>query len=164
MANTYVKIGSTVTVGAGGAAYVEFASIPGTYTDLVIKLSARADADIVAVICSVNGTNLDLGKRLRSDGTAATSGSSAENFAINNSLATASTFSSGEWYFPNYAGSTNKSVSMDGVLENNSSTPYLSLVAGLRSATAAITTIRLTPNGGNFVQYSTATLYGIKSS
>jgi hypothetical protein len=161
MPNTFTLIASS-TVGSGGAANIEFSSIPATYTDLVIKLSARASTDIVSVICSINGVDLDSGKRLRTDGTSATSSSSAENFAINNSLATASTFSSGEWYFPNYAGSTNKSVSMDGVLENNGTAPYLSLVAGLRSATAAITTIRLTPNGGNFVQYSSAYLYGIK--
>jgi hypothetical protein len=30
-----------LTVGSGGAANIEFTSIPGTYTDLLIKLSAR---------------------------------------------------------------------------------------------------------------------------
>jgi hypothetical protein len=40
MANTYEAI-ATVEVGSGGAADIEFTSIPGTYTDLVLKLSAR---------------------------------------------------------------------------------------------------------------------------
>ena len=37
MANTYVAI-ATVTVGSGGAASIDFTSIPATYTDLVVKL------------------------------------------------------------------------------------------------------------------------------
>jgi hypothetical protein len=38
MANTYEAI-ATVEVGSGGAADIEFTSIPGTYTDLAIKRS-----------------------------------------------------------------------------------------------------------------------------
>jgi hypothetical protein len=30
---------STVTVGAGGAATIDFTSIPQTYTDLIVKIS-----------------------------------------------------------------------------------------------------------------------------
>ena len=37
MANTYVLISSS-TVGSGGAASIDFSSIPATYTDLVLKL------------------------------------------------------------------------------------------------------------------------------
>ena len=40
MATTYKAI-ATVTVGSGGAANIEFTSIPATYTDLVIHLSGR---------------------------------------------------------------------------------------------------------------------------
>jgi hypothetical protein len=40
MATTYEAI-ETVEVGSGGAADIEFTSIPGTYTDLVVKVSAR---------------------------------------------------------------------------------------------------------------------------
>jgi hypothetical protein len=42
MANTYEAI-ATVTVGSGGATDIEFTSIPGTYTDLLIKSSLRSD-------------------------------------------------------------------------------------------------------------------------
>ena len=37
---TFIKIAS-VTVGSGGATSMSFTSIPNTYTDLVIKISAR---------------------------------------------------------------------------------------------------------------------------
>jgi hypothetical protein len=40
MADTYTLI-SSVTVGAGGASSIDFTSIPATYTDLLIKVSAR---------------------------------------------------------------------------------------------------------------------------
>jgi hypothetical protein len=40
MANTYTLIASSVTVGSGGAANIEFTSIPATYTDLVSALSS----------------------------------------------------------------------------------------------------------------------------
>ena len=40
MANTYTLIASS-TAGSGGAAYIEFTSIPNTYTDLLVMLSLR---------------------------------------------------------------------------------------------------------------------------
>jgi hypothetical protein len=40
MATTYEAI-ATVEVGSGGAADIEFTSIPGTYTDLLVCLSKR---------------------------------------------------------------------------------------------------------------------------
>ena len=59
----------------------------------------------------------------------------------------------------------NKSVSIDSVTESNdTSYGYQALVAGLWSNSAAITNITLTPETGNYAQYSTATLYGIKNS
>ena len=45
MATTYTLI-SSVTVGSGGAASIEFTSIPSTYTDLVLKLSARSSRNV----------------------------------------------------------------------------------------------------------------------
>ena len=38
---TYTLI-SSVTVGAGGASSIDFTSIPSTYTDLLVKISARS--------------------------------------------------------------------------------------------------------------------------
>lgn len=163
MALTYTAI-ATVEVGSGGAASIAFSTIAGTYTDLVVKMSSRADADVVDVVCSVNGSALDSGKRLRGNGVGAASISTAQNLGVNNSGATANTFSNAEWYFPNYASSNYKSVSMEGVSENNGTDAYSSLVAGLESTASAITALSFAPSSGNFVQYSTATLYGIKNS
>jgi hypothetical protein len=84
----------------------------------------------------------------------------------NGGTSTASTFSSTQIYIPNYAGSTNKSYGVETVTETNATTIYSELVAGLWSNTAAITGIEIYPDsvGHTYVQYSTATLYGISKS
>ena len=169
MANTYVAI-ATVTVGSGGAANIEFTSIPGTYTDLVLKLSGRHDTSSdQGIFIKFNSSTANRSHRyLAGDGSSASSSSGTDGYigSIQGTNATASTFNNTEIYIPNYAGSNNKSFSVDNVTENNATTAYQNLVAGLWSNTAAITTITVTIGNGtqNFVQYSTATLYGIKNS
>lgn len=162
MANTFVAI-ATTTVGSGGASTIEFTSIPGTYTDLAIKTSLRVSNAVTAVDVNIKFNTSDANKTilyLSGDGATVSSGSFASTSAVaTGASATANTFSNCELYFPNYAGSTNKSFSIDRATENNATTAYAALLAGLWAQTAAITGISF---HGNFVQYSTATLYGIK--
>ncbi len=166
MSNTFIKIAST-TVGSGGAASIDFSSIPATYTDLVIKLSARsnrAEVDDVFIIKPNNSSSNLTYRFIRGNGTGATSGTSG-NLYIPGANATASTFSNNEIYIPNYAGSTNKSMSVETTAENNATEAYMGLMAVLWSDTTAINQVVLAPvHGTLFVQYSTATLYGIKNS
>jgi hypothetical protein len=168
MANTFELIASS-TVGSGGAASISFSSIPSTYTDLCLKVSARADTSTVAMIATFNGSTSGYSnKRLYGTGSSVASDSYLTTGIIcvlcNDSTYTANTFANGEMYIPNYAGSTYKSASLDGVSENNATTAYAMLTAGLWSNTAAITSITLTPTSGNVVQYSTAYLYGVKNA
>jgi hypothetical protein len=169
---TYKKIAS-VTVGSGGASTIDFTSIPGTYTDLVLKFSTRTNrAGAVSddVYISLNGVNTGYsGRILQGSGSAASSFSDTPNpwkfLAITAaSNATASTFGNGEFYLPNYTGSTNKSASFDSVGENNATEAVQRLSAGLVTITSAITSIQLDGGNGDFVQHSTATLYGISKS
>ena len=171
MANTYIKIAS-VTVGVAGAASMDFTSIPATYTDLLVKISARTLNAAINDNVSIrpNGaTTSRTARRLYGGGASAVS-DSITDITVGNiagSLATASSFGNAEFYLPNYASTTiNKSFSNDGVNESNvATTVYSSLVAGLWSSTAAVTSLNLySESGSNFVQYSTATLYGIKNS
>jgi hypothetical protein len=166
MANTYTQIASS-TVGSGGAATIDFTSIPSTYTDLCIKFSLRTNAvDNTGIKLNGVATNMT-SKRLYGSGTAATSDSRSDMVIIlaNNNTDTANTFSNGEFYIPNYAGNSNKSVSADSVQENNGTTGYAMLSAGLWSSTAAINQVTIyLISTANYVQYSTATLYGIKNS
>jgi len=173
MANTYIQIGSTVTVGAGGAANFQFTSIPSSYTDLKIIVSVRESAatsagDVVGYMRfnADTGTTNYSARVVYGDGSAAASlTNSGGAFTINLSSNTANTFASNEIYIPNYAGSTAKSWSADMATENNATSAFASLYAGLWTGTAAITTITLSPRSTlSFAQYSTASLYGIKSS
>jgi hypothetical protein len=50
------------------------------------------------------------------------------------------------------------------VTEDNATLAWAYLSAALWSNSAAITSVKLIPNAGTFVQYSTATLYGINKS
>lgn len=171
MPNTFTKIAS-VTVGSGGSAAITFSSIPSTYTDLCVKFSIRFDlpydaANINIRFNSDSGANYST-RRLKGTGSAAQSDSTSAattmvfNYGAGDTL-TANTFGNGELYIPNYAGSNYKSVSSDAVTENNATAAYTVLQAGLWSSTSAINAISLGCDG-NWKQYSTATLYGIKNS
>jgi hypothetical protein len=169
MANTYVLIASS-TVGSGGAANIEFTSIPSTYTDLLVKVSSRMASGSSEILVRFNGsTSSHSGIRLQGTGSSV---NSATNFTaagvyINEEVYathTADTFSNLELYVSNYAGSANKSFSSDGVTENNATQAFAQLTAGLWSNSAAITSITFYHSSGNFAQYSSAYLYGIKNS
>jgi hypothetical protein len=174
MANTFELIASS-TVGSGGTASIDFTSIPSTYTDLVLKLSAR-DTEVSvnnAGIIQFNGETATTNYTAKwlygtgsSVGSLSRSGASGQFwFESDSANATANTFANIEFYIPNYAGATAKSVSVDTVTETNATTTDAILTAALWNNTAAITSIKLKPNSGlNFVQYSTAYLYGVKNA
>ena len=164
MPNTFTLIASS-TVGAGGAANIDFTSIPSTYTDLVIKFSGAATSSGGWVNITFNGSSANLsGRYLYGASGSVASGTIAPLMYSNPTSYTANTFSNGETYIPNYAGSTNKSMSIDTIDENNATANDMLLQAGLWSNTAAINRITLTPNAGNLAQYTTAYLYGIVKS
>ena len=161
MANTFELI-SSVTVGAGGASSILFTSIPQTYTDLCVKFSLRLSASgNVGGFLKLNGT-ITNPRTLLSTGSAVSSEvNNLTGFADSFSY-TASTFSNCEIYVPNYTLSQNKSFSFDGVTENNSSTAYMSISAGLISNTSPTTSLEIL--GDTLAQYSTAYLYGVKNA
>lgn len=171
MANTYVAI-ATVTVGSGGASSIQFSSIPQTYSDLCILTSVRFDQSgdngLYFQFNSDTGTNYSR-RYLYGDGSSASSGAASTQVrgmggVGARSSQTASTFANSSCYIPNYTGSNSKSVSVDGVNENNGTTADVMFWASLWNSSSAITSISLFPSSGNIVQYSTATLYGIKNS
>jgi hypothetical protein len=165
MANTYVKIAS-VSVGGGGAASMDFTSIVGTYTDLVLKVCARNSSTSPNIMITLNGSTASFTNKVVYGTGSATASTSYARFVAYGCMSTdtATTFGNSEIYLPNYSGSTNKSFSSDAVHENNATAANAGLSAGLWSNTAAITSISLAPDSGTFVQYSTATLYGISKS
>jgi hypothetical protein len=164
MANTFVKIGSTVSVGVGGSSTISFTSIPSTYTDLCIKLSTRATGVTQTLTVQFNSvTSSYQGIQVYGDGTNIGSSTiSAAYYAfINSSASAASLFASNNVYIPNYASSNYKALTTDVVIESDSTNYITEMVSGLWSNTSAISSITVTPLAGLFAQYSTATLYGI---
>ena len=174
MATTYEAI-ATVTVGSGGASSIAFSSIPNTFTDIKLVISARTNQSAyndnsIVLFNSDAGANYT-SRRLNAEGSTvdsstATSQNGFYYLNFNGSSATSNTFCNNEMYIPNYTSSNQKSFSVDRAIENNSSTQnLLSIFAGIWTGTAAITSISIAPFYGTlFVQYSTATLYGIKNS
>ena len=151
---------ASATVGAGGAASIDFSSIPGTYTDLVLVVSARATSTTAAMTIAFNGSSASFTSRyLQGNGTAASS-STGTTLIGNASISTdtANTFGSVQIVIPNYAGSTNKAFSIESVTENMAAGAFQQMFASIWSNTAAITQVTLSL--ANFAQYSSASLYG----
>lgn len=152
-------------------ATVTFSSIPSGYTDLIVKISGRVDGSTAPELSlKINSTTggystIDLVGNGSIADTSSTSGNNwlAIRRSINGSSTTANVFSNTEIYIPNYTSSTNKSVSADGVIENNATAGYSVLCAGLSTVTSAITslTFSMESTGTNFVANSTFTLYGV---
>ena len=169
---TFTQIGTAVTVGSGGATDITFSSIPSTYTDLVINYSVRgtdSSANLGFILKFNSNTSGYTERTLFGNGSSASSNTPATQPGIlfnymNGSTSTSSTFSNGSIYVPNYASSSNKSVSSDSVTENNATASIVMMTAGLWSNSAAITSITLTPAAGTLVQHSTAYLYGVSNA
>ena len=158
---------SSVTVGSGGASQIEFASVPSTYTDLLVLISARSGSagDTLWMRFNSDESNACTTLWVVGDGSTASSSNSGGNTFIRlgtiTSGDTASTFNNFQVYVPNYAGSAQKTVSVDAVNENNATTAYQRITAGLWPVTTAISNIKISNNGASISQYSTAYLYGI---
>jgi hypothetical protein len=165
-----MKLIETKTIGTPQAA-IEFTSIPQSFTDLVITLSGRCtlSATNYSFLLNFNGdggTNYTQ-RRLYGAGSGTPQSDGAANntipATINGGAETANTFSNYQFYIPNYSGSTTKSVSMDGVSENNATLAYQFLGAYLWNNTNGISSFSFTLNGvsNTWVAGSTISLYGI---
>lgn len=159
---------SSVTVGSGGAADIEFTSIPNTYTDLCLLFSARSANSTYGgynFYMNTNSTRFQ-GIFLDGDGSSASSGTTSE-FFLPLSTFTANTFGNSAIYIPNYLSSNTKSISVDSVSENNASSGnrFDTLYAYSLADSNAINALKLSMFGGDkFAQYTTAYLYGISNA
>jgi hypothetical protein len=149
---------------------VTFSSIPQGYTDLKIVVSARGTSsstlDVMQMYFNGNQSITYSWRFLRGDGSSASSSSSTSANGVFVGLAdaannTASTFSNTDIYIPNYLSTNNKSISVDNAHEQNGTTAYAELIAGLAPLTSAINSVTIFPAGASFVANSTFTLYGI---
>ena len=177
MPSTYTLISSNVL--ASSAASVTFSAIPSTYTDLVVRLSARDSAA---------GTNANYGQIILNSDTSSANYSATVLADFNGSAAsqiyptgtlgwgvwsyygfdsagnTANTFSSSEIYLPSYTASQKKAFSSFTVTENNATTGIaIEAIANLYQSTTAVSAVTL-KTAGSFIAGSSFYLYGIKNS
>jgi hypothetical protein len=167
MPATYEPI-ATTTLGSA-ASSITFSSIPATYTDIRIILSAIGAAAGCYPAIQFNGdtgTNYSY-TLLRGNGSAAASiqaSNSARGFILNSSADIPTTFpalSTTDIF--SYAGSTFKTLLSSGSDDKNGSGEFNAYVNLWRS-TSAINRIDLIGHGANFATGTTATLYGIKNA
>jgi len=169
---TYTLISSNVL--ASSAASVTFSAIPATYTDLVLRYSARGTTGgttITAQIVINSDTASNYSRtNLYGDGSSATSVRGTSDtlfyygFSIVGSSATANTFSNAEAYFPNYTVSSNKPYSAHSANETNATAADMGIIAGLWRNSAAINSFVISAISGNIASGSSFYLYGISNA
>jgi hypothetical protein len=158
-----MKLIETKTLGTAAASIV-FTSIPQTFTDLIVLVSARRSTTGAIAVISFNSGGTYTKRNLLGNGSSAFSATgSGDEVAATPSGATANTFGNSSIYIPNYSGLTIKSYSVDSVNETSGTSADAIIAAGLWSETSAITSITITPKAsdGNFVAGSIVSLYGI---
>lgn len=170
MATTFTLISSTVLTGT--QATVAFTSIDSSYTDLVLKCSTRTDVANTQSAIKIyfnNSTGDTSATYMEGNGATVISGFPSAPvlvFRASAATGTSNTFGNAEIYIPSYTNTTaKKPFSSFGVQENNTTTAYIDVVAGLNNTTSAISRIDIDASGtGNFVSGSSFYLYGIKNS
>ena len=159
---------ATTTVGAGGSSTITFSSILGSYQHLQLRFIAAASTTLPTMYLRLNsdsGANY-VRHRLQGNGTSASSGVNTGETATymfgSAGISAAPIFRASVLDIVDYS-STNKYKTLralDGGDSNGSG--VMEILSNLWMNTAAITSITLTLDLGNFTQYSSFALYGIK--
>jgi len=163
MATTYEPI-ATNTLGSD-TANVTFSSISGSYTDLILVMSASEASNAFNIELNSDTSSNYSRTRLLGDGSTATSGRTANTTNIPiNYLGGTNNFSTTLVHFMNYSNTTtfktllarwNQILGID-----NSTTTSV----GLWRSTAAVTSITFVASAGNFNSGSSFTIYGVKAA
>ena len=164
MAATYEPI-ATTTLGSA-ASSITFSAISNAFTDLRVVLVETSSSTATQRIRFNSDTGTNYSTTILY-GTGAAAGSA--QFSSSNGII--SDYYSGGSATPSmktfdvfsYAGSTNKTVLITNSNDKNGSGAVERMV-GLWRNTAAITSITITRDGGNYNTGTTATIYGIKSA
>ena len=171
--NSYESI-ATVTVGSGGSSSISFTSIPSTYKHLQLRWLTRSTAtggdnasSLRMKINSSAGTYNSHG--LVGTGTSALAAAFGTNsngewnyYAIPNSSVTASVFGAGVIGVLDYTNTSKNTVSRMLAGWDANGSGQVSFQSHLWVDTAAVTQLDFTLATGNFAQYSSFALYGIR--
>jgi hypothetical protein len=169
MAKTYEPIATTTLASTAGI--ITFASIPQTYTDLVLIQSARVSSayDITAIRVNSVTANYS-GTYLEANGSSATSGRGTAEVALRAGYVPGTSYT-GEWSaeiynFMNYANTTTNKTVLSRTNFTGSAVGFnVQAKVSLIPTTSAITQITTQPvNGALWAVGSTFSLYGIASA
>jgi hypothetical protein len=166
--NSFESI-STVTVGSGGSATITFSSIPSTYTHLQLRWFSKntsADYGIRGQFNSDSAANYSYHELYGTGSAAGAFSGVSQTYAQlgQNADATTSVFGTGIIDILDYA-NTNKYKTvraLSGYDKNGGGA--LAFDSSSWRSTSAISSIYLYSNTGNFAQYSSFALYGIKGA
>jgi len=170
MAVTYEPIAST-TLGSN-ASSVEFSSLAGTFTDLILAVAIKPQTtDNPALLMQVGNSTLDTGSNysiteLRGNGSSAfssrQSSQTALNFARSNGIgsSTSGVFV-GQYHFMSYA---NTNVNKTILEASGDASVGVQRIVGLWRSTSAIDRIKVYVGVGGFATGSTFSLYGIRAA
>jgi len=166
---------STITAGAGAPATLQFASIPQTYTDLMLVFSLRraagsTDAEMVIRFNDSTSGYQDHSWYGYGNGAAGAFYNVYSGIIggfpepVNGTSSDANTFSNGKCYIPNYTSGTSKQMLTETAVEKNvSSQAFVSMYGSRWNNGSAINNIKLVilSSPATFDQFSTVSLYGI---
>ena len=173
MPGSYESI-ATVTVGSGGASYIEFTSIPSTYSHLQVRAimknttggndSWSASANMYF---NTDTTSTNYARHfVYGYGTGVTAGGGADSNAFVGFIpgnGQSGIFGAAVIDVLDYA-NTNKYKtirSIAGADSNNVDSEFVGLLSGLWKNTAAVSSIRIYCGANSFAQYSSFALYGV---
>lgn len=160
---------------SSGVLTVTFSSIPQTYTDLELRVSARkvspaGQSSDFLIRFNSDTTTLYSTTRITANGATAASDRQSNSSAqvltdmVSGSASTANTFGTFAMYIPNYTSTGNKPASAFGANENNTTTAYILGHAGLYRGTSGISSISVTTSSQNYEVGSSFYLYGISKT
>jgi hypothetical protein len=162
---------ATVTVGSGGAANVEFTSIPSTYTHLQVRALTRETYGSFPGFSYLQFNN-DTGNNyavhlISGNGSTASTGVVTSAGIIYTGPVggtTANTFGGMIIDILDYANTNKYKTARYLTGADNNSSGEIRFGSGLWQSTNAITSIKLFGNNGNWQQYTQFALYGIKGA
>jgi hypothetical protein len=165
--NSYESI-ATVTVGSGGAADIDFTSIPSTFKHLQIRQLNLNSAASQTIFIRLNGDTGSNYARHQVGGAGASTFASGESSQTAGFIGIGSGSTSSSFVgalvtdILDYT-NTNKNTTVRafGGTDTNGA-GQIKLCSTLWLNTSAVTSILIYPDSGNFAQYSSFALYGIK--
>lgn len=160
---------ATQTVGAGGQASIQFNSIPSTFQNLQLRFVAKSTtagggSGGALVLMTMNSTAFTKSAYLYATGTSLASNNNSNPGFLANLVRAGETsmFTACVVDIFDYR-NTNKTKTLrilGGMNINGSS--EMSLNMNVWNSTSAVTSLTITPTSGDFAQYSSFALYGIR--